>query len=37
MIHDEDNNITYDELVIVNELLKTSKQTCLNIQNEQHH
>ena len=34
MIHDENNLLTDDELVIVTDLLKTSKHACLYIRNE---
>ena len=34
MIHDENNVLTYDELVIVRGLLKESKRACLYIRNE---
>ena len=34
MIHDENNVLTDDELVIFRDLLRTSKHTCLYIQNE---
>ena len=34
MIHDENNLLTTDELVIVRVFLKTSKHACLYIRNE---
>ena len=34
MIHDENNVLTDDELVIVRDFLRTSKHACLNIRNE---
>ena len=34
MIHDENNVLTDDELVVVRDLLKKSKHVCLYIQNE---
>ena len=34
MIHDENNVLTDDELVIVRGLLKESKHACLYIQNK---
>ena len=37
MIHDENNVLTNDELVIVRDFLRTSKHACLYIQNEHPH
>ena len=34
MIHDENNVLTDDELVVVRYFLKTSKHACLYIRNE---
>ena len=34
MIHDENNVLTDDELVIVRDFLRTSKHVCLYIRNE---
>ena len=34
MIHDENNVLTDDELVVVRNFLRTSKQTCVYIRNE---
>lgn len=34
MIHEENNVLTGDELVIVTDLLKESKHVCLYIRNE---
>ena len=34
MIHDENNVVMDDELVIVRDFLKTSKDACLYIRNE---
>ena len=35
MIHDENNLLTNDELVIVKDFLKTPQHACLYIRNEQ--
>ena len=37
MIHDENNPLADDELVIVQDFLKLSKHACLCIQNEHSH
>ena len=37
MIHDENDVLTDDELVVVRDLLKNSKHACLYIQNEYPH
>ena len=36
MIHDENDVLTDDELVIVRDFLRTSKHACLYIRNEHH-
>ena len=34
MIHNENNALTDDELVVVRDVLRKSKHACLNIRNE---